>query len=50
MQKYKTFIILIILTAIWSSLFSIIKYFLWGDLSHTISPDLQELSGYLSLG
>jgi hypothetical protein len=29
MQKYKTFIIFIILTAIWSSLFSIMKYFFW---------------------
>ncbi len=50
MQKYKTFIIFIILTAIWSSLFSIIKYFFWWDLNSWISPDLQVLSGYLSLG
>lgn len=50
MQKYKTFIIFIILTAIWSSLFSTIKYFFWGDLQWWIAPDLQVLSGYLSLG
>ncbi len=49
MQKYKTFIIFIILTAIWSSLFSTIKYFFWWDLSNWIAPDLQVLSGYLSL-
>ena len=49
MQKYKTFIIFIILTAIWSSLFSIIKYFLWWDLQWWITPDLQVLSGYLSI-
>ena len=49
MKKYKTFIIFIILTAIWSSLFSIMKYFLWWDLSSTIAPDLQVLSWYLSL-
>jgi hypothetical protein len=47
--KYKTFIIFIILTAIWSSLFSIMKYFFWWDLSNSIAPDLQVLSGYLSL-
>ena len=50
MQKYKTFIIFIILTAIWSSLFSTIKYFFWWDLWAWIAPDLQVLSGYLSLG
>ncbi len=50
MQKYKTFIIFIILTAIWSSLFSTIKYFFWWDLENTLAPDLQVLSGYLSLG
>ncbi|PID87679.1 hypothetical protein CSB07_00305 [Candidatus Gracilibacteria bacterium] len=50
MNKYKTFIIFIILTAIWSSLFSIIKYFIWGYLQDSIAPDLQVLSGYLSLG
>ena len=50
MQKYKTFIIFLILTAIWSSLFSIIKYFLWWDLQWWIAPDLQVLSGYISLG
>jgi len=49
MQKYKTFIIFIILTAIWSSLFSIMKYFFWGDLGNSIAPDLQMLSGYLSI-
>ena len=49
MKKYKTFIIFIILTAIWSSLFSTIKYFFWWDLWNSIAPDLQVLSGYLSL-
>jgi len=47
--KYKTFIIFIILTAIWSSLFSTVKYFFWWDLSSWIAPDLQVLSWYLSL-
>ncbi len=50
MKKYKTFILLIILTALWSSIFSTIKYFLWWDLWDSIAPDLQMLSGYLSLG
>ena len=50
MQKYKTFIIFIILTAIWSSLFSTIKYFFWWDLWNSLAPDLQVLSGYLSFG
>ncbi len=50
MNKYKTFILLIILTALWSSIFSTIKYFLWGDLWESLAPDLQMLSGYLSLG
>ena len=49
MKNYKTFIIFIILTAIWSSLFSIIKYFFWWDLWNSLKPDLQVLSGYLSL-
>jgi len=49
-SQYKTFIIFIILTAIWSSLFSTIKYFFWWDLWNSINPDLQVLSGYLSLG
>ncbi len=49
MNKYKTFIIFIILTAIWSSLFSIIKYFIWWYLQDSIAPDLQVLSWYLSL-
>lgn len=49
-QKYKTFIIFIILTALWSCIFSTIKYFLWSDLDATLKPDLQVLSGYLSLG
>jgi hypothetical protein len=49
MQKYKTFLIFIILTAIWSSVFSTIKYFMWWDLQSWIAPDLQVLSWYLSL-
>ncbi|MCD5380334.1 hypothetical protein LR004_00245 [Candidatus Gracilibacteria bacterium] len=50
MQKYKTFILLIILTALWSSIFSTIKYFIWGNSGLSLSIDLQEISGYLSLG
>lgn len=50
MQKYKTFLIFILLTAIWSSLFSTIKYFFWWNLQDTFATDLQVLSGYLSLG
>jgi len=48
--RYKTFLIFIVLTAIWSALFSTIKYFFCWVLSGLISPDLQVLSGYLSLG
>lgn len=48
--NYKTFIIFIILTAIWSSLFSTIKYFFWWNLQSWVAPDLQVLSWYLSLG
>jgi len=49
MQKFKTFIIFLILLAIWSSFFSLFKFFLWWDLSNWIKPDLQMISGYLSL-
>lgn len=49
MQKYKTFLIFILLTAIWSSLFSTIKYFFWWNLQWEIEVGLQVLSWYLSL-
>ncbi len=54
MKKYKTLIIFLILTAIWSAFFSVFKFFLWGDLKTIIlnpetQPDLQEISWYLSL-
>ena len=49
MQKYKTFIIFLILVAIWWAFFSTIKFFLWWELDSTIKPDLQEIAWYLSL-
>ena len=49
MQKYKTFIIFIILTAIWSSLLSLIKYFFWSDLNLLLWLDLQIITWYLSI-
>jgi len=50
MQKYKTFIVLLILIAIWASFFSSIKFFLWGELNGTIHPNLQTISALLALG
>lgn len=49
MQRFKTFFIFLILTAVWSAFFSTIKFFLWWDLKTTVAPDLQTLAGYLSL-
>lgn len=47
--KYKTLIIFLILTAIWSAFFTTIKFFLWWDLRETIAPSLQTIAWYLSL-
>lgn len=49
MQRYKTLIIFLVLTAVWSALFTTVKFFLWGDLRETLAPDLQTLAWYLSL-
>jgi len=49
MNKYKNLILFFIILAIWSSFFSLIKYFLWWDLKSSINPDLQTISWYLSL-
>lgn len=51
MKKYKTLILFLILVAIWWAFFSSLKFFIWWDLNWTfISPDLQVLAWYLSLG
>ncbi|MCP4524125.1 MAG: MFS transporter [Candidatus Gracilibacteria bacterium] len=50
MSRFKTLIIFLLLTAIWSAFFSTVKFFLWGELSNTLQPNLQTISGYLSLG
>jgi len=50
LKKYKTLIIFLLILAIWSFLFSCIKYFIWQDLNTTLKPDLQSLAWYLSLG
>ena len=51
MQKYKTLILFLILVAIWWAFFSSLKFFVWWDLNGTnISPDLQTIAWYLSLG
>lgn len=49
MQRFKTFIIFLVLLAIWSMFFSLFKFFIWWDLSSTLKPDLQMISWYLSL-
>lgn len=48
-SKYKTFLIFLLLTAIWSSFFSWIKYFLLWELTWVIKDiDMQILAWYLS--
>jgi hypothetical protein len=49
-SKYSTFYIFLILIAIWAAFFSSIKFFLWGELSSSLQPDLQTITGYLSFG
>lgn len=49
MNRFKTFSIFLILVVVWALFFASIKYFLWWDLSDTISPDLQKIAWYLSL-
>jgi hypothetical protein len=34
---------------VWAIFFATIKFFLWGDLSASLRPNLQEIAGYLSL-
>ncbi len=50
MSKYKTFIVFLILTAIWASFFSSVKFFLWWDLSSSLNVNLQTISAFLALG
>ncbi len=50
MSRYKTFFIFLTLVIFWALFFATIKFFLWGDLSETIRPDLQQIAGYLSIG
>ena len=50
MKKYSTLYIFLVLVAIWAAFFSSIKFFLWGELSSTLRPDLQTITGYLSFG
>ncbi len=50
-QKYKTLIIFLVLVAIWGAFFASLKFFIWWVLDSTIvSPSLQEIAWYLSLG
>lgn len=49
MNKFKTFLIFILVLALWASFFASLKYFLWMDLSHSVKPDLQSIAWYLSL-
>lgn len=48
MNKYKTLIYFLILTALWSILYAAIKYFLWWNLSNDIDINLQTIAGFLS--
>ena len=50
MKNYKTFIIFLILVAIWSSFFTTIKFYYWWELSSTLDMSLQTISWYLSFG
>ncbi len=49
MSRFKTFSIFLILVVVWALFFASIKFFLLGELSTTIEPDLQQIAGYLSL-
>lgn len=49
MNKFKTFIIFVVLVSIWATFFATIKFYLWWELSDTLKPDLQKISWYLSL-
>lgn len=49
-KRYSTFYIFLVLVAIWAAFFSSVKFFLWGELSDSLQPDLQTITGYLSLG
>jgi hypothetical protein len=50
MNRFRTFIIFLILVVVWALFFATIKFFLWGDLSTSLKPNLQDIAGYLSLG
>jgi len=50
MKKYKSFIIFLVLIAIWATFFASFKYFIWWDLSDSLKLDLQKIAWYMSLG
>lgn len=50
MKKYKSFIIFLVLIAIWATFFASFKYFIWWELGNSLKPDLQKIAGYMSLG
>ncbi len=50
MKKYKSFIIFLVLIAIWATFFASYKYFIWGDLASSFKLDLQKIAWYMSLG
>jgi len=49
MKKFKTFLIFVVLVAIWAAFFATIKFYLWWELWDSLKPDLQKIAGYLSL-
>lgn len=50
MKKYKSFIIFLVLIAIWATFFASYKYFVWWDLAGSFKLDLQKIAWYMSLG
>lgn len=48
MLKFKTFIIFVILIAIWTTFFAAIKFYLWWINWNTLNIDLQKIAWYLS--
>lgn len=50
MKKYKSFIIFLVLIAVWATFFASFKYFIWWDLGDSLKPDLQKIAWYMSLG
>ncbi len=49
MNKFKTFIIFIILVAVWATFFATIKFYMWWVNWVTLDMDLQKVAWYLSL-